>query len=197
MKRRAGVAAILLALIGVAAVFCLIIGGCAVQGYNKAINLSETVDGQWAQVDVVLQRRYDLIPNLVESVKGYASHEKEIFTDIAQSREKYFQAGNRGEKVAAANGLERALSRLLVLQERYPDLKAQASFQQLMDSLEGTENRISVERRRYNEAVKGLNTFTRKFFGRLYAGWAGVEAADYFEAAEESKEAPKVDFGGG
>ncbi|MGD8450437.1 MAG: LemA family protein [Phycisphaerae bacterium] len=197
MNRRAGVAAIVLAFIVVLAVFALVIGGCAVSGYNKAINLSERVDAQWAQVDVVLQRRYDLIPNLMETVKGYAGHEKEIFTEIAKSREKYFQAGGRDEKVAAANGLERALSRLLVLQERYPDLKAQASFQQFMDSLEGTENRISVERRRYNLAVKELNLFCRGFFGQMYSGWAGVTSAEYFEAEQGAKEAPKVDFGSG
>ena len=195
MRRRAGVAAVLLAFVAVLVVFCLIVGGCAVSGYNKAISFDERVDAQWAQVEVVLQRRYDLIPNLVETVKGYAGHEKEIFTDLAKSREKYFSAGNRGEKVAAANGLERALSRLLVLQERYPDLKAQASFQDLQTQLEGSENRISVERHRFNEAVKQLNGYCRSFFGRMFAGWAGVEPAEYFEAEQEAQAVPKVDFG--
>ena len=197
MRKRAGVAVVLLAIFAVLGVFCLIIGGCAVQGYNKAITLSEAVDAKWSQVEVVLQRRYDLIPNLVSTVKGYAGHEKEIFTEIAESREKYFQAGNRGQKVAAANGLERALSRLLVLQERYPDLKAQAGFLDLQTQLEGSENRIAVERQRYNQAVKDLNIFCRRFLGRMYAGWAGVESAEYFEATKGAEQAPQVDFGSG
>lgn len=195
MRRHAGVAAVLLAFVAVLVVFCLIVGGCAVSGYNKVISLDEQVDAQWSQVDVVLQRRYNLIPNLVETVKGYAGHEREIFTDIAKSREKYFAAGNRGEKVAAANGLERALSRLLVLQERYPDLKAQASFQDLQTQLEGSENRISIERRRYNDVVRQLNSYCRGFFGRMVAGWADVGSAEYFEAQQEAQATPKVDFG--
>jgi hypothetical protein len=108
----------------------LVVGGCAYSGYNKAIRFDESVKSSWAQVENVLQRRYDLIPNLVETVKGYAEHEKTIFTDIAESRTKYFQAGNQAEKVEAANGVERALSRLLMLKETYPDLKAQANFLQ-------------------------------------------------------------------
>ena len=195
MQRRGGIGIALLAVAIVLVVFAAIGGGCAVSGYNRAIRLSEAVGEKWAQVDVVLQRRYDLITNLVETVKGYAGHEKEIFTDIAQSREKYFQAGNRDEKVEAANGMERALSRLLMLQERYPDLKAQESFKQLMDALEGTENRISVERRRYNEAVKELNQYCRSFFGRMFTGWANVKSAEYFNAEEGAEKAPKVDFG--
>jgi LemA protein len=196
MRIRARVAPVLIATIAVVALFALLIGGCAVRGYNRAISLAEQVDQRWAQVDVVLQRRYDLVPNLVESVKGYATHEREIFTDIAHAREKYFQAGNRNEKVEAANGMERALSRLLVLQERYPELRAQASFQDLMTQLEGTENRIAVERHRYTQAVRELNTFVRGFPGRIYAGWAGVKAAEQFEAAgEQVRQAPHVDFG--
>ncbi len=196
MHRRAAVAPVLIATIAVVAVLALIIGGCAVRGYNRVITMAETVDQRWSQVDVVLQRRYDLIPNLVQTVKGYATHEREIFTEIAHAREKYFQAGNRDEKVDAANGLERALSRLLVLQERYPELRAQASFQDLMTQLEGTENRIAVERRRYNEGVQELNQFIRGFPGRWYAGWAGVKSAEYFKtSSEEARQAPQVDFG--
>jgi LemA protein len=195
MRRRAGIRAVVVAFIVVLLAACLIVGGCAISGYNRAIRLSEAVGQQWSQVDVVLQRRFDLIPNAVETVKGYAKHEKEIFTDIARSREKYFQAGNRDEKVAAASGVERALSRLLALQERYPELKAQESFKQLMDALEGTENRISVERRRYNQAVQELNTYCRSFLGRMFTGWAGVKPAEYFEAEKQAATAPKVDFG--
>ncbi len=197
MKRRSGVAGILLVFIGLMCVGALIIGGCAYSGYNKAIRLDESVDSGWAQVENVLQRRFDLIPNLVETVKGYAGHEKEIFTDIANSRTKYFSAGSRDDKVAAANGLERALSRLLVLKEAYPDLKAQAGFLDLQTQLEGTENRIAVERKRYNDAVRELNTYCRGLLGSVFSGWAGVDSAEYFEITEEAKEVPKVDFGGG
>jgi LemA protein len=194
MKRRSSVAVALLSVLIVLVAFALIGGGCAISGYNKAISFDEQVKAGWAQVENVLQRRYDLIPNLVETVKGYAEHEQEIFTDIAKSREKYFQAGNRGERMEASSGLERALSRLMVLQERYPDLKAQQQFQSLMVQLEGTENRISVERKRYNDAVRTLNTYQRSFFGRMFCGWAGVAAAEFFEMEEAAKEAPKVKF---
>ncbi len=199
MRTRAAVAPVLIATIAVVALFALIIGGCAVSGYNRAISLSEQVDQRWAQVEVVLQRRYDLVPNLVETVKGYAGHEREIFTEIAHAREKYFQAqntGKRDEQVEAANGMERALSRLLLLQERYPELRAQASFQDLMTQLEGTENRIAVERQRYTESVRELNTFVRGFPGKIYAAWAGVTKAEQFEVAgAEVRQAPRVDFG--
>jgi LemA protein len=194
MTRRSSIAVALLIVIGALALFALMVGGCAYQGYHKAITLDENVSAAWAQVENVLQRRFDLIPNLVETVKGYAAHEEEIFTDIAKSRERYFQAGNRAGQVEAAAGVERALSRLLMLQERYPDLKAQQQFQTLMIELEGTENRISVERKRYNDAVRALNTFRRGIFGSMYCNWAGVEKAEYFEVAEEAKEAPKVKF---
>ena len=120
MNKRWGIGGVLLALVGLVVVAGLITGGCAYSGYNKAIRLDETVKSQWAQVDTVLQRRYDLIPNLVATVKGYASHEQEIFTQIAESRTKYFAAGSQPEKVEAANGMERALSRLLVLTEKIP-----------------------------------------------------------------------------
>lgn len=194
MYRRAGVGIVLLAFVIALVVFCLVVGGCALAGYNKAVSLAETVDQRWAQVEVVLQRRYDLIPNLVETVKGCAAHETEIFTEIAESRERYFQASGREDKVAAANGLERALSRLLVLQERYPELKALASFLDLQIQLEGAENRIAVERQRYNEAVNDLNTFCRRFPGRWYARWAGVRLAEYLRPQPAATETPRVDF---
>jgi LemA protein len=195
MRRRSSAAAVLLAILGVLFLFAIIVGGCAYSGYHKAIRLDENVNNAWAQVENQLQRRFDLIPNLVRTVRGYADHEAEIFTEIAKSRERYFQAGNRAGKIEAAAGFERALSRLLMLQERYPELKAQQQFQTLMVDLEGTENRISVERKRYNEAVRKLNTYRRGIFGRIYCGWAGVEQAEYFEVAEEAKAAPKVEFG--
>ena len=184
-----------LIVLGILMVPLVIVGGCAISGYNKAITLSEEVDSRWAQVENQLQRRFDLIPNLVETVKGYATHEKDVFANIAEARAAYTGAGSRAEKVKAANAFESALSRLLVIREAYPDLKANQNFMSLQAQLEGTENRVSVERKRYNDAVKNLNGYCRKFFGRMFAGWAGVEKAEYFEAAEEAKPAPKVDFG--
>lgn len=162
--------------------------------YNKVVAMDEAVNSQWAQVENQLKRRFDLIPNLVETTKGYAKHEKEIFENIANARTKYFKADNVQEKVAAASGFERALSRLLMLQERYPDLKANQSFLKLQDSLEGTENRIAVERKRYNDAVRVLNTYRRTFLGRFFAAFAGVEAAQYFEIPEEETRVPEVKF---
>jgi LemA protein len=163
-------------------------------GYDNVVAMDENVKGKWAQVENQLKRRYDLIPNLVETVKGYASHEKELFENIAEARTKYFQAGSVKGKVAAANKLEGFLSRLLVLRETYPDLKANQSFLKLQDSLEGTENRIAVERKRYNDAVQMLNTYIRTFFGRFFATFAGVSNAEYYEIPEAEKEAPKVKF---
>ncbi len=197
MKRRSSVGAVLLGLVVLVVILALVAGGCAYSGYHRAIQLSENVNSTWAQVENVLQRRYDLIPNLVETVKGYASHEREIFTDIAEARTKYFSATGRDDKAEAATGVERALSRLLVLTERYPDLKAQESFSNLQFELAGTENRIAVERKRYNDAVRELNTYVRGLLGRVFAGWAGVGPAKYFEAPEAAKEAPKVDFSRG
>jgi len=175
----------------------LVVGGCAYSGYNRAITLDEQVKSAWAQVDNQLQRRFDLVPNLVETVKGYAAQEQDVFLGIAKSRESYFQAKKDGsvpDQARAANSFESALSRLLVLQERYPDLKSNESFLKLQDTLEGTENRLAVERQRYNDAVRTLNTFTRQLLGRLYAGLAKVKEAEYFEVPEAAKAVPKVDF---
>lgn len=163
-------------------------------GYNKAITMDEQVRSSWAQVENQLQRRYDLIPNVVETVKGVAKQEEKIFLGIAEARKAYFQAKSIGAKAKAAGTLESALSRLLMLQENYPALRSNESFLKLQDQLEGTENRLSVERMRYNEAVRRLNTYTRTFFGRFYCGFAGVEGAQYFEIEEEVRENPKVDF---
>ncbi len=162
--------------------------------YNKVVAMDEQVNAQWAQVENQLKRRFDLIPNLVETTKGYAKHEKEIFENIANARKSYFQAQSVPEKVAAANGFESALSRLLMLQENYPDLKANESFMKLMDSLEGTENRIAVERKRYNDTVKILNTYRRTVVGKFIAAFAGVDAAEYFKIPEGQQEAPQVKF---
>ena len=166
-----------------------------VSGYNKAVNLEQGAEKAWSDIDAALQRRLDLVPNLVNTVKGYAEHEKELFENIAKSREKYFQAGNRTEKIEASNQLTGFLSRLLMLQERYPDLKANQNFLDLQVALEGTENRINVARTRYNDAAKLLNSYTRQFFGSFFCKRAGVEKVDYFEATEQAKsEVPKVEF---
>jgi LemA protein len=166
-----------------------------ISGYNKAVNLEQGVEKTWADIDAALQRRLDLVPNLVNTVKGYAEHEKELFENIARSREKYFQAGSRTEKIEASDQLTGFLSRLLMLQERYPDLKANQNFLDLQVALEGTENRINVARTRYNEAARQLNSYARQFFGSFFCKRAGVEKADYFEATEQAKtEVPKVEF---
>ncbi|MBI4566439.1 MAG: LemA family protein [Planctomycetes bacterium] len=166
----------------------------ACSGYNRAIALDEDVKARWAQVDNQLKRRFDLIPNLVEVVKGYAAHEKEIFENLAKARQGYAGAKTTSEKAKAAGEVESAIARLLMIVENYPNLKANENFARLQDELAGTENRIAVERMRYNEAVKTLNAFTRRFPSRVFAGWAGVEAAAYFEVPEEEKKVPKVDF---
>lgn len=166
-----------------------------VSGYNNAVNLEQGAEKGWADIDAALQRRLDLVPNLVSTVKGYAEHEKELFENIAKSREKYFQAGNRAGKIEASNELSGFLSRLLMLQENYPQLKASENFRDLQSQLEGTENRIAVARTRYNEAAKLLNSYTRQFFGSFFCKRAGVEKVDYFEATEQAKsEVPKVEF---
>ncbi len=174
----------------------LLLGGFFVVwgGYNKAIRLDEAVQERWAQVETVLVRRFDLIPNLIETVKGYATHEKELFEHIADVRTKYFQAGSIGEKAKNASQLQGFLSRLLLLREQYPQLKANQNFLKLQDQLEGTENRIAVERKRYTEAVRAVNTYARSFFGRSFCSMAGVGKAEYFEATEQQKAPPKVKF---
>ncbi len=172
----------------------VLVGGCIYGGYNKAVALDEEVHSAWAQVENQLQRRFELIPNLVETVKGFAGQEKDIFLGIANARKSYFQAKSVGQKAKAAGTFESALSRLLVLRETYPQLKSNQTFLKLQDTLEGTENRLAVERQRYNNAVKQLNIYTRKLLGRLYSSLAGVEKAEYFEVSEEAKTAPKVSF---
>ena len=178
-------------------VIAVVVIGAVMYGvgeYNKAVAMDEQVKSQWAQVENQLKRRFDLIPNLVETVKGYATHEKELFENIANARTKYFQANTVNDKVQAANQVEGLLSRLLVLRETYPQLKANENFLKLQDSLEGTENRIAVERMRYNEQVKALNTYRRTVFGRFFASLAGVSEAQYYEVPQAEKEAPKAKF---
>lgn len=162
--------------------------------YNTLVRLDEGIKGAWAQVENQLQRRYDLIPNYVETVKGYARHEKEVFLRVTEARSRVGTATNIKEKIGANNELSSALSRLLFVVERYPDLKANQNFIRLQDELAGTENRISVERRRYNEAVKTYNVKIRSFPTNILAGMFGFTKAEFFKVAAIAKEVPKVKF---
>ena len=162
--------------------------------YNSLVRMDEGVKAAWAQVENQLQRRYDLIPNIVETVKGYAAHEKEVFVKVTEARSKVAGAGSINDKIQANNGLSAALSRLLVVVERYPELKANTNFIRLQDELAGTENRIAVERRRYNESVKVFNIKIRQFPTNMIAGMFGFEKAAFFEVPKEKQEAPKVKF---
>jgi LemA protein len=185
---------ITLIVLGILLLLGLGIFGWIRKGYDNVIAMDENVNGKWAQVENQLKRRYDLIPNLVETVKGYAKHEKELFENIAEARTKYFQAKGVKGQIQASNQLEGVLSRLLLLREAYPQLKANENFLKLQDSLEGTENRIAVERKRYNDAVQLLNTYVRTFFGRFFAVIAGVSSAEYYELPEGQGETPEVKF---
>ena len=166
--------------------------GCS---YNRFVSQEEAIKAQWAQVENQLQRRNDLIPNLVEATKGFAQQERDVFQAIADSRAKLAGAGTPTEKMAAANEQTSALARLLVVVENYPTLKSDATFARLMDELAGTENRIAVERMRYNEAIQSYNTARRQFPANITASVFGFKD-DYklFEAPESAKVAPKVDF---
>ena len=163
--------------------------------YNGIVAKHETITEKWAQIENQLQRRNDLIPNLVNTVKGYAAHEKSIFEDVANARSKWAKAGSVDEKVKAAGAVDAALARLLMVVENYPNLKADATFLRLMYELAGTENRISVERMRYNEAVKDFNITVRSFPGNVIGGMFGYRpATEYFKAEEKAKTVPEVKF---
>ncbi len=181
--------------LGVIALLAFMAFGWYQSGYNRVIALDEQVKSSWAQVENQLQRRFDLIPNLVNTVKGYADHEKSVFEDVTRLRSQWAQAGSVPEKVEAANALTGALSKLLMVSESYPNLKADQNFLTLQTQLEGTENRIAVERMRYNEAVQILNAYQRSLFGRFFATQAGVtQPAVYFKTEEKAKEVPQVKF---
>jgi len=174
-------------------VLAALVSGC---GYNTMVGMKEQVDAAWAQVDNQLQRRSDLIPNLVEVTKGYAQHEREVFERIADARARLLAGGSRTERIEAANEMSSALGRLLAIAERYPDLKANQQFARLSDELAGTENRIAVERMRYNDAVRAYNTYIRQFPRMVYAGPVGFKPEAYFATPEDARQAPKVDFTG-
>ena len=163
---------------------------------NTLVTKDQTVKAAWSQVDIVLQRRADLIPNLVETVKGIAKQEQTVFGDIARARSALLSARTPSEKIAANQQLDGALGRLLVIVENYPQLKSNENFLRLQDELAGTENRIAVERKRYNDALQDYNTFLLKFPNNLIAGYAGFKPNEaYFQASEGSRQVPKVDFG--
>lgn len=190
MKKYAGI----LIVLAVVLVLILIPVGMYFGFYNSTTVLRNNVEAQLKQVDNQLQRRYDLIPNLVNTVKGYAKHEKEVFTNIADARGRLAQAGTVREKATASNQLDSALSRLLVVVERYPELKANEQFNRLSDNLEGTENRLAVERMRYNEMVKQYNTKIQLFPGTIFAGMMGLAKMEYFEVPEKAKQNVEVKF---
>lgn len=187
-KALLGIGGVILAIVAIVAIM-------VVPKYNSLVNGEENVDAAWAQVENQLQRRFDLIPNLVESVKGYAAHEQEILTEIADARTKYGGANTVEENAEASNELSGALSRLLVIVENYPELKADVNFRQLMDELAGTENRLAVAREDYNNVARDFNSDIRRFPGNIVASLFGFERKDYFEAAAGAQEAPQVDFG--
>ena len=180
------------ALLGVVA---LGIGLMYVGRRNEMVTKSQAVEAQWHQVDVDLQRRADLIPNLVETVKGFATQEQTVFGDIAKARSALLGAQSPAERIAANAQLEGSLGRLLAIVENYPQLKSNENFLRLQDELAGTENRIAVERRRYNLAVQDYNTYIALFPNNVFAGWAGFKPNNaYFSATENGREVPKVEF---
>lgn len=163
--------------------------------YNGIVSKHETISAKWAQVENQLQRRNDLIPNLVNTVKGYAAHEKTVFEEVTAARSQWAKAATTEDKVKAAGAIDSALSRLLLVAENYPNLKADQTFLKLMDELSGTENRIAVERMRYNEAVRDYNVTVRMFPGNVISGMFGYKpATEYFKAEEKAKAVPEVKF---
>jgi len=183
------------ALAAVALVIAIVLVMVYVNGMNKVVRLDEAVSESWAQVETMLQRRNDLIPNLVNTVKGYASHEEDLFMEITRLRSQWSGAGTVEEKIEKAQAMDSALGRLMVVVENYPELQASENFQTLQAQLEGTENRIAVERRRYNQAVRAFNTYIREVLGSIFAKRKGLtDPQPYFEAEPESHEVPEVKF---
>jgi LemA protein len=172
-------------------ILALAASGC---GYNTLVGERERVDAAWSEVENQLQRRNDLIPNLVTTVKGYADHEKEVLTQVTEARSRVAGAGSPKEIMQASNQLSGALSRLLLVVENYPELKANQNFTRLQDELAGTENRLAVARKRYNDAVRRYNTTAKEFPTNLVAGIFNFDPADYFEAPASAREAPRVEL---
>jgi LemA protein len=173
----------------------ILLGGMYVSTKNTLVQKNEDVKSKWSQVDVVLQRRADLIPNLVETVKGITKQELAVFGEIAQARSQLLNAGTPAQKIVANGQLDGALSRLLAITENYPELKSSENFLRLQDELAGTENRIAVERKNYNDSLQDYNTYVQQFPNSLFAKWAGFSKNEaYFAASEASKAVPKVNF---
>jgi LemA protein len=183
-----------LVVVGAVVLIALILGGWLAGRYNGMVRQNEQINNAWAQVKVVLQRRADLIPNLVETVKGYAAHEREVFENVAAARSRLAGAATPQEAAAANAGLTSALGRLLAIAENYPDLKANENFIRLQDELAGSENRIAVERRAYNETVRAFNAYIKVFPNNFLSRMFGFQEREYFEADEGAKEAPAVKF---
>jgi LemA protein len=183
---------VVIVIVGVIVLACF---GAYVSTKNTLVSKNESVKAAWSQVDIVLQRRADLIPNLVETVKGYAQQEQTVFGDIAKARSALLSADTPQQKIAANGQLDEALGRLLLVIENYPQLRSNENFLRLQDELAGTENRIAVERKRYNDTLRDYNTYVQQFPNSLFAGWAGFKTNDaYFEASEGSRVAPHVNF---
>lgn len=181
--------------LGVVVLVAVVLGLIAFGTYNGLVSKDEAVNSAWAQVETVLQRRYDLIPNLVNTVKGYAKHESSIFEEIARLRSQWSEAKGPEARVQAAGQLDVGLGRLIAVAENYPQLKADANFRGLQDELAGTENRIAVERQRYNSAIQDYNTAVRKFPGNILAGMFGLSTrTGYFKADDGAAKAPAVQF---
>jgi LemA protein len=190
-------------IIGVLVILALIIYGNIKNKYNRMVQMEQSVESQWSNVENVYQRRADLIPNLVNTVKGYAEHEQETFQKVIEARSKATSTNINAENLSpeklkqfqqSQSALSSALSRLMVVVERYPNLKANENFKQLQAQLEGTENRISVERRKFNEAARSYNTYINQFPQKIYAGLFDFDEKAYFEAEEGAEKAPEVEF---
>lgn len=187
----------ILIVLGVLALVVIILAGVGISSYNGLVALDTQVDNTWAQVENQLQRRNDLVPNLVSTVKGIADQEKEVFSQIADARARMAGARTPQETMGASRMMDGALGRLFVVVENYPQLRSSENFMRLQDELAGTENRISVERRRYNESVRDINVRVKKFPTVLFAQLIGFEKRDFFEAAEGAEQVPEVDFSRG
>src|SRR5438874_8224092 len=187
----------LLIVLAVLVIIALILGGSFISRRNQMAIKREAINAAWSGVDVVLQRRADLVPNLVETVKGIAAHEETVFADVSNARAALLGARAPGDRIAANAQLDGALGRLLAVVENYPQIKSNENFLRLQDELAGTENRIAVERRRYNEALQDYNTYIGLFPNSLWAGMAGFQRNEaYFAASEGARTTPKVDFSG-
>ena len=186
----------LLVVIAVIAILLIGVGGCLVGNYNRLVTSKETVDQRWAQVDNQLQRRNDLIGNLVQTVKGTALQEQQVFGQIADARAKLAGARTPEQGIEAGRAMDSAIGRLLVVVENYPQLKSNESFLQLMDELAGTENRLATERMRYNQEVQTYNVLVKRFPTNLYAAAFNFKDAPYYQIPEAARAVPKVDFGG-